>query len=245
MMTNAPHDFLAVPPVRETASRLRVLFIPQWYPARSGPNQVTGTFCREHVRAASLYDDVAVLVLTSRLQRWPTLQWERVEDLGVPTFYVTFGRSPIPKTTSLFLSWHLRRAFRRVIEEWGLPDVVHTQDIQAYFVIRALRCFGLPFVISQHWSGFLERIISRTSLRRYRWAFGQAALCPPNEQIRSRGLSTLWSPTAYELVAQCPGYGGLPAITHTGERALALARIWTDPREACSRHHPRVCSSVP
>lgn len=163
--------------------RLKILFIPQWYPGRDPANQVCGTFCREHARAAALYDDVAVLVFTSRLQRWPTLHWERVEDCGVPTFYVTFGRSPIPKTTRVFFGFHLRRAFRRITDEWGLPDVIHTQDIQAYFVIKALRRFGIPFVISQHWSGFLERLIDRPSLRRYRWAFDQAVRVLPTNKF--------------------------------------------------------------
>jgi len=167
----------------DLASRLRILFIPQWYPGRDGSNQMTGTFCREHVRAASLCDDVAVLAIASGVERWPTLHWERVEDRGVPTFYATFGRSPIPKTTRFFFARHLRLAFLRVVEEWGRPDVIHTQDIYAYFAIKALRRFGLPFVISQHWSGFLERIITRGSLRKYRWAFSRAALVLPTNKF--------------------------------------------------------------
>lgn len=155
--------------------RTRVLFIPQWYPARGGPNQITGTFCREHARAAALYDDVAVLVLSSSLRRWPLLEWDRVDDAGVPTFYATYGRSPIPKTTRFFLGYHIRQAFQRVVEEWGMPDVIHAQDVQAYFVMKALRRFSVPFVMSQHWSGFLERIMTPSSLRRYGWAFSQAA----------------------------------------------------------------------
>jgi glycosyltransferase involved in cell wall biosynthesis len=155
--------------------RTRVLFVPQWYPARDGPNQITGIFCREHARAAALYDDVAVLVLSSSLQRWPVLRWDCLDDAGVPTFYATYPRSPIPKTTRFFLGYHIRRAFQRVVKEWGMPDVVHTQDVQSYFVMKALSRFGLPFVMSQHWSGFLERLITPVSLRRYGWAFSRAA----------------------------------------------------------------------
>lgn len=194
-----------MPLLKRNDSRLRVLFIPQWYPAQSGPNQVGGTFCREHVRAASLYDDVAVLVLSSRLQRWPTLEWNRVEDAGVPTFYATYGRSPIPKTTRFFLGYHLRQAFRCVSEQWGVPDVIHAQDVQSYVVIKALRRFGIPFVISQHWSGFLERIITRSALNRYRWAFSQAVrILPTNkfaqEDYQHYGLrpSTTWLPNVLD-----------------------------------------------
>jgi len=162
-----------VPPL-PSSRRLRVLFIPQWYPSADGLNQVTGTFCREHVRAASLYDDVAVLVFSVRQDRWPTLRWRLMNDDGIPTFYADHGTSPIPKTTRPFFYLHLRRAFSRIVEEWGLPDVIHTQDALAYYVMRGLSTFGIPFVISQHWSGFMERIVDAPTARRFAWAFSRA-----------------------------------------------------------------------
>src|SRR6188768_551100 len=111
--------------ISESNRRVRVLFIPEWYPSKDGSNAVAGTFCREHVRAAALYDDVAVLVYSSRSERWPTLSWESVDDCGVHTFYATYGHSPIPHTTLPFFYIHLPRAIRRAIEEWGRPDVIH------------------------------------------------------------------------------------------------------------------------
>src|SRR5262245_9874763 len=167
-------------------SRLRVLFIPQWYPSEDGSNQVTGTFCREHVRAAGLYDDVAVLVYSGRQQRWPTLQWKRADDGGVPTFHATCGISPIPNTTRPFYYLQLRRAFRRVIDEWGRPDVIHTQDAHAYYVMRALQSFRIPFVISQHWSGFIEELLDRALIRKFRWAFDQAVRVLPANKFAEK-----------------------------------------------------------
>jgi glycosyltransferase involved in cell wall biosynthesis len=153
----------------EIASRLRVLFVPEWYPSANG--SMIGVFCREHVRAAALYDDVAVLVFAARPQRWPTLQWERVEDFGVPTFYATHGHSPIPKTTLPFFYLHLMRSLRRVIHEWGSPDVIHTQDAYAYYVIKAAQGMRIPIVMSQHWTGFMEQSLDRGMVRKYTWAF--------------------------------------------------------------------------
>jgi glycosyltransferase involved in cell wall biosynthesis len=154
--------------------RLNVLFIPQWYPSIDGSNAV-GTFCREHVRAASLYDNVAVLVFGSRRQSWPTLHWERVNDAGVPTFYATHGHSPIPKTSWLVFQIQLRRALRRVIAEWGRPDVIHTQDAYAYYVIKAVHDLGIPFVISQHWDAVSRRVLDPRTVRQFRWAFARAS----------------------------------------------------------------------
>jgi L-malate glycosyltransferase len=159
--------------------RLRILFVPQWYPSRIASQQVSGVFCREHVRAASRYDDVAVLVYTARRQRWPTLTWERADDQGIPTFYATYGHSPIPRTTSPFFHIHLRRAIRRAIREWGRPDVIHTQDAYAFPVIEAAEALKTPFVISQHWSAFVNRELDRTAVCRFRSAFARAARVLP------------------------------------------------------------------
>ena len=167
----------------EANRRLRILFVPEWYPSKDGSNQVTGTFCREHVRAAALYDNVAVLVYTSRAQRWPTLDWERIEDSGVRTFYATFGHSPIPKTTLPFFYIHLWRAIQRVIQDWGRPDVIHTQDTYAYYVIRAVQSLKIPIVVSQHSTAFMERQVDSRTLRQFRWAFARAARVLPANQF--------------------------------------------------------------
>jgi glycosyltransferase involved in cell wall biosynthesis len=53
-------------------------------------------------------------------------------------------------------------------------------------VIKALASFKIPFVISQHWSGFLERIIDRTSLRKYRWAFDRAVRVLPTNKFTDK-----------------------------------------------------------
>lgn len=224
--------------------RIRVLFIPQWYPLRDPAHQVYGTFCREHVRAAALYDDVAVLVFTPRLQRRPTMHWERVEDRGVPTFYATYGCSPIPKTSRIFFSFHLKRAVRRAIEEWDRPDVIHTQDAYAYYVIRAVRFLGIPFVISQHWTGFMERTVDDQAARRFAWAFRRAARVLPANKFAANdyepyGLqaSTTWLPNALdtEVFRPPPGRAREPWLLHASgftaakrfpDIVHAFARVW-------------------
>jgi glycosyltransferase involved in cell wall biosynthesis len=190
---------------------MRVLFIPQWYPPRDGHNNIQGTYCREHVRAASLYDDVAVLAYSSRSDYRPTLGWERVDDFGIPTFYGNFGQSPVPKTTYPFFLWHLRRATYRVLQEWGRPDIIHTQDIYAYYVIKCARSLGIPFVISQHWTGFLRNSLSRKEIRQFRWAFAQAALIFPANEFAARDYArygittpTSWLPNALDTTIFYP-----------------------------------------
>lgn len=154
--------------------RTRVLFVPQWYPSPDVPGSVTGTFCREHVRAAALFDDVAVLVLTRRKDRVPTLRWQRMNDCGIPTYYASYGSLPVPKTGLPLFYVNLWRAVKRSLRDWGRPHVIHTQDSYAYYVMRAAQNLNVPFVISQHWTGFMERKLDDKTLRQFQWAFGRA-----------------------------------------------------------------------
>lgn len=192
-------------PHMQDSRRLRVLFVPEWYPTMDSESQVAGTFCREHVRAASLYDKVAVVALSGRQDRVPTLQWKSVNDGGIPTFYARYGLSPIPKTTLPFFYFHLWRAIRRAIREWGRPDVIHTQDAYSYYVIRVAQSLRIPFVISQHWSCFLERALDRGAIQRFTWAFSRAArVLPANKfaatDYEAYGLqpSVRWLPNALD-----------------------------------------------
>src|SRR5687767_10703515 len=119
--------------------RLKVLFVPAWYPPPGTQSRVSGTFCREHVHAAALRDDVAVLVFGSRDERGASLKMELYDDGGIPTWYGSVGRAPVPWTNWLVFRVQLRRAIGKVAAEWGSPDVIHTQDHYAPLVMRSSR----------------------------------------------------------------------------------------------------------
>lgn len=229
----------------DNGQRPRILFIPQWYPIDSA-NQTSGLFCREHVRAASLYDDVAVLVYTSRPQKWPTLAWDRENDSGIPVFYATYGHSFIPKTTRPFFYVHLRRAIRRAIREWFQPDVIHTQDAYAYPVIRAAEDLDIPFVISQHWGAFMRRELDTKAVQQFQWAFERAARVLPSNKFAASdydyyGLEaqTTWLPNTLDtrLFYPAPNDVKKPWLLHasgfTAEKRFpdivrAFARVCAD-----------------
>lgn len=189
----------------DLSRRIKVLFVPQWYPSSDGTLRC-GEACREHVHAAGVYDNVAVLAVTSRRQRCPTLHWRQVDDVGVPTFYATHGLSPIPKTSSFVFRLQLGRALQRVMRDWGRPDVIHTQDAYGYDVIKAVQHLQIPCVISQHWSCFLERSLDRRTVQRFEWAFARAArVLPANKfaavDYQEYGLqpSMTWLPNTFDV----------------------------------------------
>jgi glycosyltransferase involved in cell wall biosynthesis len=228
--------------------RLKVLMVPAWYPTEQ--HKTLGTFCREHAHAAALYDDVAVLAYSSRPQRWPSMRWSEMDDQGIRTFYATCGHSPIPKTTYLFFLLHLRRAIRRVIQTWGKPDIIHTQDTHAYHVLRAVEHLKIPVVMSQHWHAFMTRSITPKLQRHYSYAFSHAARVFPankyaDEDYRQYGLTPRlrWLPNTLSTDIFWPRPGALrnPWLLHASgftkqkrfpDIVRAFARVRRDRPEA-------------
>jgi glycosyltransferase involved in cell wall biosynthesis len=152
-----------------------------------------------------LYDHVAVLALTPRNRRWPTLHWYRADAADVPTFYASHGLSPIPKTSMLVFQLHLRRALKRVIQKWGRPDLIHTEDGYGYYVIKAGQRLGIPSVMSQHWTGFMEQTLDPGAVRRFAWAFAHAVQVLPANKYAAKDyeryglrVSFNWMPNALD-----------------------------------------------
>jgi glycosyltransferase involved in cell wall biosynthesis len=177
------------------------------------------------------------------------MRWEIMDDEGVLTFCPTYGHSFIPKTTLAFFYIHLWRAIRRVIEEWGRPDVIHTQDGYAYYVMKVAKHLGIPIVVSQHSGAFLRRELQKGDLRRYRWAFFHAAkVMTANrfaaidyEAYRIRA-STAWLPNTLDTDVFYPSLGPTrqPSLLHVS--SLVPVKRFCDILNAFAKvvcKHPR------
>src|SRR5262245_12563200 len=222
--------------------RLRVLFVPQWYPCNQGDNPASGTFCREHVKAAALYDEVAVLSFSARNERKPTLRLDYWVDDDIPTFVATYGHSPIPKSTLPFFLLHLRRAIGHVIRKWGHPDLIHTQDMHAFYVMKATQRFRIPFIISQHSSALRRRDLDPKAVRQLRWSFARAATvlhvnpCGPlDDRYYKFHSNYCWLPNALNPCLFHPpqGKGREPFLLHVS--GFAPEKRFPDVVEAFAR----------
>lgn len=154
--------------------RLRVLCVPYWYPSSCFNRQGGRFVLRENIRAVSLYEDLSILVLRLDDAGSGKTNIRRFEDSGIEVIDI----SPSSTGSRLFDSLSRRLLWQRgllmALRSWGRPDVIHGQDMSAFFAGRSASALGIPFVMSQHWSGFHHRIVSRTMKRRCRAAFGRA-----------------------------------------------------------------------
>ena len=121
----------------EEHRKLRILFLPAWYPSEEHP--VAGVFIREHAQAASLHNDVVVLYSEETGQGLKGLSKtisDKIED-GIRTIRIKHKKSPIPKASLFIYIWSIFAPFRWLLKEGWMPDVIHAH------VFRA----GLPAVI--------------------------------------------------------------------------------------------------
>ena len=159
--------------------RLKVLFIPAWYPSEDNP--VNGIFVREHAKAVSLYDDVVVLYchLASTPIKGLYELSEAMEE-GIRTIRVRYRRSPIPKTTYFIYLWSVINAFRRLVKEGFKPDIIHAHVFVAGVPAVILgRLFRIPVVITEHSTSFPRHSLSTLEILLARFAMQRARIVLP------------------------------------------------------------------
>jgi glycosyltransferase involved in cell wall biosynthesis len=203
--------------------RLRVLFVPDWYPRLETAGTVSGTFVREHVLSAARYNEVAVLDFILRPALCPGLALDVEDDLSIPTYRARAGYWPHTLTGDFVKQLFLARALRHVIRTWGRPDLLHLQDNLAFDVLRAARKMHIPCVVSQHCSVFTKRQLTPQWHRRFRYTFSKAARVLPAKYSASADYdhydlkaNITWLPNAFDPTLFYPPTTGFrkPRLLH-------------------------------
>jgi len=183
----------------KTRAGLNVLFLTPWYPTTDSP--VAGVFVRECARAVSLYHNVVVVhdagIDPNQRRAW-RLEQETNGDLtaGIPTYRFWHRRSPVPKTSYILYLWSVWRACCRLARQGFRPDIIHAH---VYGVgvpaVLAARLRRIPVVITEHFTGFPRRLLSRREVRSARWAFRRADVVMPVSESLLRAIE------AYDIKA--------------------------------------------
>lgn len=180
-MRTAPRPHSASP-AAAADQRLKVLFIPGWYPSPQRP--LAGTFVREHARAVALFDDVTVLYVQGRRRRFPRF-YSRTEEIdgGIRTVRVTvprlFGASALAVLAS----------GERLLRQGYRPDIIHAHVYLAGLPAALLsKLHHIPLVMTEHWTGFPMRELSRWGRLRAGFAFGAAERILPVSSCLQRAI---------------------------------------------------------
>ena len=139
----------------------RILFVPSWFPSES--DRISGIFIQEQAVALSKHYDVAVLI--PRMAAWRNVLNTAVEKSfkvsqeGLPVYWEyalpLIPHGPEASTYQTFVR-AARHGLRKVVKEWGRPDVIHAHVVLpgGWSALALSRESGIPCVLTEHSSPF-------------------------------------------------------------------------------------------
>ncbi len=133
--------------------RHKILFISSWFPNKIEPTN--GNFVQRHAEAVSLLHDVEVLHAIGDFNQKEKFVFDDEMINGIRTLIVYYKNSKNP------LQNFLRRmkAYQLGFKKMQKPHLVHGNVLHnnMLFAVSLKRKYGIPFVISEHWSVFQEQ----------------------------------------------------------------------------------------
>jgi glycosyltransferase involved in cell wall biosynthesis len=149
----------------------KILFLSSWYPRPGKP--INGIFVREQAIAVAGEHDVAVLTTNLigtregfRRRQLHNCSVETDGPLRVFRSELTFPRTPF-SVHAWLQSVNTNYGFRRVLEQWGRPDLIHAHVVfpSGYCAASLQRQYGIPVILTEH-SGPFSVHLGSASLRK-------------------------------------------------------------------------------
>jgi glycosyltransferase involved in cell wall biosynthesis len=164
--------------------RLRVLFVPSWYPSAWVATQ--GLFFRDQavalrragVEVGIIYPDLRSLRSVSvRAVRANHFQSASLIDAGVQTVRWNGWNAPGRRIRVSLFSAAAERLARRYLDEFGKPTLLHAQGVYlgGLAADKIARTLQIPFVVTEHSSAFPLRKIPDWADARIKQTFRRAA----------------------------------------------------------------------
>lgn len=139
--------------------RYKILFISSWFPNKLEPTN--GNFVQRHAEAVSRLHDVEILhAIGDSSQKETYLFDDRIiNDIRTLIVYYKNSKNPVLNFIRRMKSY--QQGFSRLQK----PDLVHANVLHnsMLFAVYLKKKFKIPFVITEHWSGFLKLNRSRLS----------------------------------------------------------------------------------
>lgn len=131
--------------------KLHILFLCGWYPSRVLPTN--GDFIQRHAEAVSLQHKVSVLHIISDANQTQNIEYNSsiINRVSTHIAYIKKTKNPIKKIL-LFL-----KAYKVLLTQINHFDIVHLNKVYPFGIFALhLKWFKkIPFIISEHWSGYL------------------------------------------------------------------------------------------
>lgn len=132
--------------------RHKILFISSWFPNKLEPTN--GNFVQRHAEAVALMHDVEILhAIGDPDQKESYLFDEKIiNNIRTVIFYYQQTRN------SGVNFFRRMMAYKKGFSKMKRPDLVHANVLHnnMFFAVYLKRRYKIPFVVTEHWSGFLN-----------------------------------------------------------------------------------------
>lgn len=147
---------------------MKILWLVSWYPSKVEP--FAGDFIQRHAQAASLYHDIHVIHVV-RDAKGEFTKDVRIEESQRGRLHerIIYYYSPFYSSVAgkFFSQLKYNRLFAKSIDQYvreqGRPDGIHVHvGMKAgLMAMRMLRREKFPYVVTEHWTGFLPEAKDR------------------------------------------------------------------------------------
>jgi glycosyltransferase involved in cell wall biosynthesis len=140
-------------------SKLNILFLASWYPNKLDTQN--GNFIQQHARAVSKVCNVYVLHAVSRLQEQDFIVENNLNEnvLEVVVYYKRRNSSLFNLVKKKKIQKQAYQiGYKEIVKQVKQIDLVHLNVIftAGLFALFLKRKYKIPFVITEHWTGFLK-----------------------------------------------------------------------------------------
>ncbi len=144
--------------------KIHVLFLPLWYPNKYDP--MPGLFIERHARSVKQYCDVSVLYLHPDPEQKRNYLFETNNDDNIYTIrlYYKHTKNNFPGLSQLIKTFQFYKAALKgyiyLCKGKYKPHIVHVNVLTRLgaFALFLKFMYGLPYIITEHWSRYQTRV---------------------------------------------------------------------------------------
>jgi len=161
---------------------VHILIIPSWYP--NTYNNLYGIYVKEQAEALVKYGIKAGVISIEEINLLQILKNKKFEffssldnENGVSTYSTQY---PVPPKMHWLRKAYKKRVFKKIfnkyLKEQGLPDVIHLHTfIVGELAMWIKETYGIPYVVTEHFTGFSRDIISDSEMVRAKKIFDNSS----------------------------------------------------------------------
>lgn len=185
--------------------RYKIMFFTTWYPSVKHPG--AGIFVQEHAKAVQKYDDVLVLHTEEDVTRPRKISWSLQEETNptlhqhIPTYHLNYPRLKWPIWRLVTQTQAHIQAFRHIIKRGFQANLIHAHIYRAGAMAVIIgRLFKLPVVITEQYSAFPRKQLSRLAVWEAKFAFERANRVLPVSHALQQGIEAYGIQANFQLV---------------------------------------------